>query len=96
MVLESEEWREFWEDLQLSLYTFADLNLPSELPDSALWKLCQEQQILLITANRNTAGPDSLGMTLQMQNTEESLPVFTIADANYLLNSKEYAERIVV
>ena len=95
-VLESNEWHEFWEALQLPLYTFADLELPMDLPDSALWNLCQEQQMVLITANRNNDGPDSLEATIRKANRAESLPVFTIANAKQVYHSKEYAEKIVV
>jgi hypothetical protein len=51
--------------------------------------------MILITGNRNAEGPDSLEVTLRMCNTAESLPVFTIADVDRVLNSKDYAERVV-
>jgi hypothetical protein len=96
MALESSEWREFWEESRVPLYTFADLNLPEDLPDDALWRFCQERQLLLLTANRNADGPHSLEATLRTANTLESLPVFTIGDADLFINSKEYVGRVVI
>jgi len=50
--------------------------------------------MILVTANRNAEGPDSLEATLRSQNTTSSLPVFTFANARKVLNSRKYADRV--
>jgi hypothetical protein len=90
-----ETWREIWQSLNLSLLTFGDLGLMPNLPDALLWQICQHQQIILVTANRNAEGADSLEATLRTQNTADSLPVFTVADAARLMHSPDYVQRVV-
>ncbi|HEY7312305.1 MAG TPA: hypothetical protein VH643_23275 [Gemmataceae bacterium] len=94
-VLESTTWRGVWTLFNLPLYTFPDLGLVPETPDVVLWQVCQQQEIILITANRNDDGPDSLESAIRTMNTVHSLPVFTIANARQVLHSREYAERVV-
>ncbi len=92
-VLESAVWRGVWTLFNLPLYTFHDLGLAPETP---LWQVCQQQEIILITANRNDDGPDSLESAIRTMNTVHSLPVFTIADADQVLHSRAYAERVII
>lgn len=92
--LEGPEWREFWEALGLSLLTFADLGLSEKSPDSLIWRTCQERGVILITANRNNEGPDSLEATIRAENSPDSLPVFTVANQEELLTSRDYLERV--
>lgn len=89
-----ETWREMWQELNLSLANFRDLGLAPEAADALLWQVCQQQEIILITANRNADGPNSLEVTLRTRNTADSLPVFTVADAERILHSRDYAERV--
>jgi hypothetical protein len=58
--------------------------------------VCQQHDILLITANRNDDGPDSLEATIHDLNNSLSLPVFTIANPELLLTSPDYAERVAI
>jgi hypothetical protein len=95
-VLEGEDWREFWNSLHLTVLTFPDVNLSQQTSDDIVWQTCQHEQLILVTANRNADGPDSLEATLRTQNTATSLPVFTIADAKRVLRSREYAERVAL
>lgn len=92
--LEGPDWREIWESLQLRLQTFRELDLASDISDALLWRYCQEQQLVLLTANRNARGPDSLEATIRNENRNDSLPVFTLPDAERVLTSREYAERV--
>lgn len=87
-------WAEFWDHLGITLELFADIGLAGAAPDSEVWRTCQREQLVLITANRNNDGPDSLEATILAENTPESLPVLTIADAERVLHSREYAERV--
>ncbi len=88
-------WEEVWVSLGWQVYTLADLELGPQTPDAVIWRVCQERQLLLITANRNHDGEDSLEATIRRENGPDSLPVFTIADAEHLRNSRDYAERVV-
>jgi hypothetical protein len=78
------------------LRTFRDLGLAPAASDAVVWQICQDQQIALITANRNADGPDSLEETLRTRNRPDSLPVFTVSDAQRVLHSPDYAERVAV
>src|SRR5215471_5085233 len=93
-ILEGEDWREFWSSLDLAVLTFRDVNLSQQTPDAVIWQTCQQEQMVLVTANRNADGPDSLEVTLRTQNTATSLPVLTIADEKLVLRSRDYAERV--
>lgn len=94
-VQESLAWQDVWTLFNLPVYTFRELGLAPETPDVDLWQVCQQQEIILITANRNNDGPDSLESAIRTMNTIHSLPVFTIADADQVLHSRAYAERVV-
>jgi hypothetical protein len=74
---------------------FERLGLPRDLPDVELWRICQERQVLLITANRNRSGPDSLEAALRALGTVDSLPVLTLADPDRILRDRAYADRVV-
>jgi hypothetical protein len=95
-VFHSEEWHEFWDTLNLPHLTLAGLELDPRTSDADIWQLCQREQYILITGNRNDDGPDSLEATLRTQNRPDCLPVFTIADMRQLLNSRDYAIRVAL
>jgi hypothetical protein len=88
-------WAEFWDYLGLVLETFANIGLTGSAPDSQVWLTCQRERLVLITANRNADGPDSLEATIRAENTLGSLPVLTISDIEELQHSADYAERVV-
>jgi hypothetical protein len=94
-VLEGTYWREVWTGLAVPVHTFADVGLPADVSDTVVWQFCQQRQLILITANRNDEGPDSLEATIRTLNTPESLPVFTLADSERLRKDKAYANRVV-
>lgn len=93
-VLESESWHELWAEVNLPFLTFEDLHWDREMSDALLWQTCQEQQFILLTANRNAEDPDSLELTMRARNTADSLPIFTLADADRVLDSRDYAQRV--
>jgi hypothetical protein len=95
LILEGEYWAELWRDLSLRVYYFADVGLDADTPDAVIWRLCQQQELILITANRNEDGPDSLETTIKNENTARSLPVLTLADAEGIRRGRSYAERVV-
>jgi hypothetical protein len=95
-VIESGEWAALWAEFGLALTTFRRLGLARDTSDRVIWRLCQSQQLLLLTANRNSDDLDSLEATIREEGTPESLPVFTLADADRIWDSSAYAERIMV
>ena len=56
----SETWRDLWIELNCSLETFPSLDLPRDATDAVVWQACQNQQVVLITGNRNAESPESL------------------------------------
>jgi predicted nuclease of predicted toxin-antitoxin system len=92
----SEAWLQFWNDLKLTTITFEDLGLDRSANDAELWRVCQREQVVLITNNRNADDPDSLEMTIRRENRADSLPVFTIADPDRIGVDRAYAERTAI
>jgi hypothetical protein len=95
-VWQSEKWREIWDALNLTIHTFASLGLDSSTPDDVLWQGCQARQLVLLTANRNDDGPDSLETTIRTHNTARSLPVFTFADERRIQLEAAYAAKVAI
>jgi hypothetical protein len=93
-VWESPYWQDVWNDLATPVLTFADVGLPADASDALIWQFCQQQQLILITANRNDEGPDSLEATIRTYNSPDSLPVLTLADPDQLRQSKAYTGRV--
>ena len=90
-----EGWRhDAWEILHLAPVSFADLGLQPAASDREVWEVCQREQVVLLTANRNDAGPESLEATMQQHNTPESLPVFTLANDQRVLRDRLHAEAV--
>jgi hypothetical protein len=94
-LLRQDEWAGFWAHLNLRVVSFADLGLAADASDVAVWRRCQEEELGLLTANRNNEGPESLEAAIRTLNTPTNLPVFTIGTANRVLQEKAYAERVV-
>jgi hypothetical protein len=92
--LDSPAWRDIWRAMNLPVFAFQDVGLAPQAPDNLVWEVCQREQLVLLTANRNADGPDSLEVTLRTRNTPDSLPVFTVGDAQRLLHSREYGEQV--
>ena len=75
--------------------TFDQVSLSIESDDRVVWRLVQEKQMILLTANRSMKGKDSLEQVMREENTSESLPVITVSNADRLLNDSEYRGRCV-
>lgn len=93
-ILTGPFWQDMWVSLQLHYRTFRELGLATDAVDVDIWELCQREQLVLLTANRNQDGPDSLEATIRARNLPTSLPVFTIADSEAIFHSRSYAERV--
>ncbi|MCA2507272.1 MAG: ACP S-malonyltransferase [Microcystis sp. M54BS1] len=85
-----------WLDIvPMQFVTFAEMDLSINSDDRTVWRLAQENQMILLTANRSMEGKDSLEQVLREENTSESLPVITVGNAERLLNDSEYRGRCV-
>src|SRR5436305_17643 len=52
-LFQSAAWADVWQSLRLSIFTFAEVGLEPHAGDAVVWRLCQERQLILLTANRN-------------------------------------------
>ena len=85
-----------WLDIiPIRFVTFSQMELPIDSDDRVVWRLAQENQMILLTANRSMKGKDSLEQVMREEITPNSLPVITIGNADRLLNDWEYRERCV-
>lgn len=85
--LASQGWLEL---LPIHFSTFKEIDLPIDSNDRIVWRKAQENQMILLTANRSMKGEDSLEQVLREENTMESLPVITIGNADRLLVDRVY------
>ena len=88
-------WVDLWREMDCIICTFEDFDLPVDATDAAIWQVCQEHDILLITGNRNAESPESLEIALREKNTSTCLPVLTLADPDRIQRDRRYAESIV-
>lgn len=63
---------------------FSDVGLRDDMDDRMVWRFAQANYMILLTANRNMIGDDSLERTIREENTATSLPVLTIGNVEYL------------
>ncbi len=71
-ILHGETWRDLWLELNLPVWTFADLSLEPNVVDASLWHACQKEKVVLITGNRNKRNSESLQATIQVHNFRKS------------------------
>lgn len=95
-IAQAAPWNGLWIDFGLSYARFGDVGLDRRAPDTEIWQLCQDEEWLLITDNRNQESIDSLETTIRSRNTIHSLPVLTIGSVQRLRQSRGYAEDIVI
>ena len=81
--------------LPIQFVNFAEVDLAVDSNDRVVWRLAQEKQMILLTANRSMKGKNSLEQVIRGESTPNSLPVFTIANADRLLNDVDYRGRCV-
>ena len=85
-----------WLDIvPIRFVTFAEMELWTDSDDRVVWRLAQDSQMILLTANRSMKGKDSLEQVMREENTSASLPVITIGNADRLLNDFEYRGQCV-
>ncbi len=85
-----------WLDIvPIQFVTFDEINLSMDSDDRVVWRLAQENQMILLTANRSMKGKDSLEQVMHEESTPESLPIITVSNADRLLNDSEYRGRCI-
>jgi predicted nuclease of predicted toxin-antitoxin system len=87
--LSAEGWLDL---LQIRFFTFEELGLPINSNDRLVWQFAQTNQMILITANRNMKGSDSLEQTIREENTITSLPIITVGNPDRF-DERVYRER---
>lgn len=87
--LSAEGWLDL---LQIRFFTFEEIGLPINSNDRLVWQFAQTNQMILITANRNMKGSDSLEQTIREENTVTSLPIITIGNPDRF-DERVYRER---
>ncbi len=90
----SPEWDDLWTGLSCEIESFERLAIPTNVADTELWEACQQNEIVLVTGNRNADGENSLEVAINQFGTSRSLPVLTIADPDRLMRERDYAERV--
>lgn len=94
-VMHATDWHLFWEALELDVESLPEIGLDRTSPDDEVWRTCQQERLVLITANRNHDGSNSLEAVIQSEGTATSLPVLTIGDPDRIFQSGVYALRTV-
>lgn len=85
-----------WLDIvPIQFVNFREMELSIDSSDRAVWRLAQENRMILLTANRQMKGVDSLERVMREENTPDSLPVLTIGNSERLLDDSEYRDRCV-
>lgn len=90
----AESRRELWDGLSLRVFEFDDFGLQRSSTDRDVWLLWQNQELVLITGNRNARDNDSLEVVMRQLNEPQSLPIFTISNPRRVFADSRYANRI--
>lgn len=84
-----------WLDLiNVRFVTFREASLSMDSSDKIVWHYAQANQMIILTANRNMKGEESLEQVMRQENTTDSFPVVTIGDLERL-DEFEYRELCV-
>jgi hypothetical protein len=85
----SEGWLEL---MPIRFIGFEEVGLLENSSDRLVWQVAQSNQMIILTANRNMKGDDSLEQVIREENNLQSLPVVTIASKERL-DERSYRER---
>ncbi|NER92390.1 MAG: ACP S-malonyltransferase [Symploca sp. SIO1B1] len=86
---------EGWLDtLPIRFVSFDEVKLPITSSDRIVWRFAQENNMILLTANRSMKGEDSLEQVLREESLPTSFPVVTIANVDRIVE-REYREQCV-
>ncbi|MBP0021869.1 MAG: ACP S-malonyltransferase [Cyanobacteria bacterium SBLK] len=81
----SEGWLEV---VPIQFVTFREIGLAIDSSDRVVWRLAQTHRMLLLTANRNAKGEDSLETVMREENSPTSLPIITIGNPDRIYESQ--------
>ncbi len=90
-ILTKGGWLEF---LSIRFVTFIEAGLSMDSSDRLVWSYAQANQMMILTANRNMKGDDSLEQVIRAENRSNSFPVVTIGSLERL-DEFDYRERCV-
>ena len=85
----AEGWLEL---MPIRFVSFEEVGLFENSSDRVVWQFAQSNQMIILTANRNMKGDDSLEQMIRENNTLQSLPVVTISNKERL-DEQLYRER---
>jgi hypothetical protein len=88
----SQGWLEL---LPIRFLTFKEMSLSIDSSDRVVWQIAQNNQMILLTANRSMKGEDSLEQVLREENNLNSFPVITIGNPERFLEDRIYRNRCV-
>lgn len=94
-VMRSDDWIDFWNDLELQIRTFSQLGLAENSPDDLVWRATAGSDAILITGNRNDDVPNSLESMLRSPEAHSKYPVITLSDPERIKYDREYLHRVV-
>ncbi len=84
-------WLEF---ISIRFVTFREVGLSIASSDRIVWHYAQENQMMILTANRNMKGEDSLEEVMRAENSVDSFPMLTIRNLDRL-DEFDYRERCI-
>jgi predicted nuclease of predicted toxin-antitoxin system len=90
-ILTKRGWLELF---SIEFVTFREADLSMDSSDRVVWNYAQTNQMMILTANRNMKGEDSLEQVMRQENTSTSFPILTISDLARM-DESEYRERCV-
>jgi predicted nuclease of predicted toxin-antitoxin system len=85
----AEGW---FEIVPIRFVGFEEVGLLENSSDRLVWQVAQTHQMIILTANRNMKGDDSLEQVIREDNTMTSLPVVTIGNKERL-DEQNYREQ---
>ncbi|MBW4691894.1 MAG: ACP S-malonyltransferase [Lyngbya sp. HA4199-MV5] len=85
----AEGWLEL---LPIRFIGFEEVGLLENSSDRLVWQVAQANQMIVLTANRNMKGDDSLEQVIREENTLQSFPIVTISNKEKL-DEQIYRER---
>lgn len=80
------------EPMPICFIGFEEVGLLENSSDRLVWQVAQTNQMIILTANRNMKGDDSLEQVIREDNPLTSLPVVTVGNKERL-DEQAYRER---
>jgi Domain of unknown function (DUF5615) len=78
----------------IEFVTFREAKLSMDSNDRIVWNYAQANQMMIVTANRNMKGEDSLEQVMREDNNSTSFPILTISDLARM-DEPDYRDRCV-